>query len=35
MKWQTDKFIEEKLNKEALEIYNEEKTKMLKIMNKR
>lgn len=30
MKWQTDKFIEEKLSKEALEIYNQEKTKMLK-----
>ena len=29
MKWQTDKFIEEKLSKEALEIYNQEKTKML------
>lgn len=30
MKWKTDKFIEKKLSKEALEIYNQEKARMLK-----
>lgn len=30
MKWETDKSIEKKLSKEALEIYNQEKARMLK-----